>query len=234
MTTKDIAVAAVGDADQPVERSLVQRGGGRPTKDEALVRHQRILEIAAHLFETRGYGGTSMDAVAEEAGVGKPTVYAKFGDKQNLFQAVFRARVEKLLGPLTHLLKASADQEPGSLADGLHAIGQVLLRHLLSEDAISLHRIVIGEAMAFPEIALMTHQEGWLRAVALVADVLRLRAPKSRSNTDDAAEAADMFLSLVMGRQQRAMMLGVVQINEDAIERRVSRAVQIFLNGWAS
>ena len=52
-------------------------GGGR--------RDARLLDIATTLFMERGIDGTFIDAVAEAAGVSKPTVYARYQDKRNLF-----------------------------------------------------------------------------------------------------------------------------------------------------
>lgn len=44
----------------------------------------RILECAARLFATQGVSATSMRAIAEEAGVTKPTLYYHFGSKASL------------------------------------------------------------------------------------------------------------------------------------------------------
>jgi AcrR family transcriptional regulator len=51
---------------------------------------QRLLEAAADLFYAQGYG-VSVDAIAEHAGVAKPTVYAHFASKEALIEAVLQA-----------------------------------------------------------------------------------------------------------------------------------------------
>lgn len=43
---------------------------------------RQILEAARRLFATRGYVGTTMEALAAEAGVAVETVYATFGSKR--------------------------------------------------------------------------------------------------------------------------------------------------------
>jgi AcrR family transcriptional regulator len=45
---------------------------------------QQILMAARSLFITRGFAGTTMEAVAQEAGVAVETVYAAFGSKRTL------------------------------------------------------------------------------------------------------------------------------------------------------
>lgn len=55
---------------------------------DAARNRQRVLAAAHRLFETRGVDGVSMDDVAREAGVGKGTLYRRFGDKAGLAMAV--------------------------------------------------------------------------------------------------------------------------------------------------
>jgi AcrR family transcriptional regulator len=45
----------------------------------------QILEAAADVFARRGFHGTSLDAVAEEAGFSRGAVYYNFADKEELF-----------------------------------------------------------------------------------------------------------------------------------------------------
>ncbi|MGA2054112.1 MAG: TetR family transcriptional regulator, partial [Bradyrhizobium sp.] len=52
-----------------LERTIRRGGGGRPTREEAEARDVRLLEVATHLFMERGFDGTSIDAVAEAAGI---------------------------------------------------------------------------------------------------------------------------------------------------------------------
>lgn len=54
------------------------------TRRQALARETRyqILDAARKLFITHGYAGTTMEALAQEAGVAVETVYATFGSKR--------------------------------------------------------------------------------------------------------------------------------------------------------
>jgi AcrR family transcriptional regulator len=51
----------------------------------------QILEAAHKLFIEKGYAGTSMQAIAVQAGVGMQTIYAIFKNKPRLLVAVFNA-----------------------------------------------------------------------------------------------------------------------------------------------
>lgn len=46
-----------------------------------------ILDAATAVFATQGYDRASMAMIAERAGVTKPTLYARFGSKEQLFEA---------------------------------------------------------------------------------------------------------------------------------------------------
>lgn len=50
--------------------------------------HQRMIEAALRLFSERGFESTSMDAIAREAGVTKPTLYNHWADKEALMMEV--------------------------------------------------------------------------------------------------------------------------------------------------
>jgi AcrR family transcriptional regulator len=49
---------------------------------------RRILDAAQQLFLDRGYGATTIEAIAEAAGVSVPTVYVRFENKRFLLQAL--------------------------------------------------------------------------------------------------------------------------------------------------
>jgi len=49
---------------------------------------QRILDVAAHLFATHGYAGTSIRDIADELGVTKAALYYHFASKEVLLENV--------------------------------------------------------------------------------------------------------------------------------------------------
>ena len=51
-------------------------------------RRALILEIAARLFEAKGYAGTSVDDIARELGVTKAAVYHYWGSKEELLEEI--------------------------------------------------------------------------------------------------------------------------------------------------
>jgi AcrR family transcriptional regulator len=97
---------------------------------------RRILLAAERLFAQHGIEGVSMDDVARSAGVGKGTVYRRFGDRSGLARALVSEREMQLQealirgapplgpgGPPLERLRAFGD----ALLDLLERRGDVLL-----------------------------------------------------------------------------------------------------------
>lgn len=88
-----------GRAEVPerVELPVLDVGVVRERADAARNR-LRVLAAAEHLFGTHGVAGVTMDDVAAQAGVGKGTVYRRFGDKGGLAVALLDERERELQG----------------------------------------------------------------------------------------------------------------------------------------
>ena len=66
-------------------------------------RHQ-LIDIARSLFAERGYEATSVEEVAQRAGVSKPVVYEHFGGKEGLYAVVVDREMSALLDRITSSL----------------------------------------------------------------------------------------------------------------------------------
>jgi AcrR family transcriptional regulator len=62
-------------------------------KQQASQTRLRILDAAQRLFTDRGYGGTTIESIALEAGVATDTVYASFGNKAGVLHKLLDVRV---------------------------------------------------------------------------------------------------------------------------------------------
>src|SRR3954468_23525539 len=85
MTTRDSRpLLPVGPPAAPVERADAARN------------RKRVLDAAAALFAQHGVDGVTMDDVVAAAGVGKGTVFRRFGDKSGLAAALLDEREREL------------------------------------------------------------------------------------------------------------------------------------------
>src|SRR5215471_15854714 len=75
-----------------------------PPKERADAARNRaaVLQAAAGLFAERGVAAVSMDQVAAAAGVGKGTIFRRFGDKAGLAVALLDTRERELQEAILH------------------------------------------------------------------------------------------------------------------------------------
>ncbi|MGH8978349.1 MAG: TetR/AcrR family transcriptional regulator [Acidimicrobiia bacterium] len=64
-------------------------------------RRQQLLDVAREVFAARGFHATSMDDIAEAAGVTKPVLYQHFPSKRSLYIELLTDTGEQLLRALT-------------------------------------------------------------------------------------------------------------------------------------
>ena len=135
-------------SDQP----LVPNAPGRP-KD--LAKRQSILDAAKILFLSKGFASTSMDAVANLAGVSKLTVYSHFTDKETLFSAAVMAKCTEQLPELFFALPHGVPIETVllNIGRGFHTL-------INSEESLNLHRLMITLGSQDPKLSQIFFEAG--------------------------------------------------------------------------
>jgi AcrR family transcriptional regulator len=73
------------------------------------VRAEQLLDVAEHLFATAGYGATSIEAIARDAGVTRPVIYEHFGSKDGIYLACLRRARAQLEAMLTAAVADAPD-----------------------------------------------------------------------------------------------------------------------------
>lgn len=79
--------------------TTLKRPRGRP----ANFSHEEALEKALQVFWSHGYEGTSIAELTDALGINKPSIYAAFGNKEELFHKVLG---KYLSGPLSYISEA--------------------------------------------------------------------------------------------------------------------------------
>ena len=111
---------------QPVELPVL---GGEPhERADAARNRQKVLDAAACLFARDGAERVSMEAIAAQAGVGKGTLFRRFGDRASLIRALIGERERDLQ---EKLIRGPAPLGPGAPpAERLCAFGAAYLDFL--------------------------------------------------------------------------------------------------------
>jgi TetR/AcrR family transcriptional repressor of mexJK operon len=103
----------------------------------------QIIDAAKATFLTIGYRATSMDQVAERAGVTKRTIYNNFTSKEQLLEAVIE-------GTLARLGDRLAPLPPDAGQAKLLRFAETLIELTCWDGAIGVQRLLIAEADTFP------------------------------------------------------------------------------------
>lgn len=74
-----------------------------------LERRDKILKIAAEVFSEKGLEKTTLDEIAERAGVGKGTIYRRIGNKDELITFLLKEAAMLLVGAIKQEVKKTAD-----------------------------------------------------------------------------------------------------------------------------
>ena len=172
----------------------------------------RILDAAARLFAAEGVDAVSMDAIAAAAGVGKGTLFRRFGDKSGLAAALIDNRERRLQ---QRLLSGPPPLGPGAVAaDRITAFVSAYLRHLtpvldvvrLSETAAPMARFRIGSYRL------------WHRHLELLAADAGASDPQYVADAVLALLAAD----LVSRQRARGMTWAAIRRSAEQAARRLA------------
>ena len=119
-------------------------------------RPQEILEAAFVEFSRNDYATTTLDRVAERAGVTKGTIYVYFENKEHLFISMVREVTKAALDTVHEMLET----HEGTTADLLRAQFSFIYQHIVEDRRRrEVLRMLIAEAPRFPELADRYHQE---------------------------------------------------------------------------
>jgi TetR/AcrR family transcriptional repressor of mexJK operon len=200
-------------------------GPGRP-KD--LEKRAAILEAAKRLFPQHGFEGTSMDAVAAEAGVSKLTVYSHFGGKEALFIETIHCKCDGLL-PHTLFNVDIAAPVRGQLL----GVARAFFALMMSEGALGMHRTLVASSQQSPKLAKLFWEAGPMRVQAALADMLDKEVAARQLDIADTRCAASQFFCLLKGEHHARMLFGCGRPTPAETEAHLEATVDMFLRAYA-
>lgn len=185
-----------------------------------------VLDAARELFVAQGYVATTMDQIAERAGVSRPTVFRAFGNKQTLLRVVRDVAIAGDDAPVPvsqRPLTAAIGQEPD-----LDRAIDLLSQHLTgvaSRYAAIYEVLRAGAATGEEELARLweTEEEERLTGARHWVDVLLGKGARLREDAEQRLAvdhlwllmASDQFARLVYRRgwteqQYRRWLVGAI------------------------
>ena len=202
------------------------RGPGRPETAEQ--RRERIVRMSAPLFLKSGYDNVSIDDIIDAVGGSKATIYAWFGGKEGLFEAVVRQKCSDVVVAI-HVDAA------GSLEAQLSEIGHSFLTMVLSPPILEFHRLMVSIGRTFPEAGRLFFETGPVSAYNIVATWIAKQQKDGRLFEEDPYRLAVLFLDMLIGEHQLGWLTGTPRATRrDKIDETVRIAVKVFLRGCAA
>jgi TetR/AcrR family transcriptional repressor of mexJK operon len=200
-------------------------GPGRP-RDPA--KQDAIVAAARDSFFERGFNASTIEDIAQRAGVSKVTLYNRFGDKETLFEAVIRAE----LGRMTAAFDLSADSAL-SIGERLNLFGEGMLTHLFDTDHVTFDRLLAQEISQVPTLAERFFRAGPALCRSRLTDAIAQARDEGLLDVDDLAQAADDLMALWKGLGDIEMKFGLATTpTPDEIRQRAARGTRVFLRAY--
>ena len=196
---------------------------GRPPDTS---KREAIVEAAGKRFFELGFGGTSIEQVAQDAGVSKVTVYNHFGDKGALFAAAVKRECENMRGYF------SIEDTPGlTLRDRMIAIGEAIAEFLSRSQMVQFDRRIAAETESNPELGLAFMESGPYAMLRAFTELLDAMAERGEIEVDDRRMAAEQFVSMCKGMGDLERRFGLAS---DPVRNRerIESAVEVFCRAY--
>ncbi|MDF0542140.1 TetR/AcrR family transcriptional regulator [Sphingobium sp. H39-3-25] len=198
---------------------------GRPSRQEVEAIDKRVLAVAGACFLEHGIVATTMDGIAERAGVTKATLYQRYADKGALLRAVMHDRIETWsnLSSQRGLIRGE------TIDQRLRHYARSMLHWSLDADVLAFGRLIQEAWGSAPAVAEEMHGIRLSRMLDLLeSDIVTLCA-REGGVPDDPRQLAEIFLGMLRAFSPPAGASSF-QI-EQAIARFTDRVVDILMLG---
>ncbi len=189
-------------------------------------RRRQILEAALLVFSTKGFQKATNKDIAEAAGISPGLIYWYFKDKQDLFLSIIRERapIFMMLAQTEQLMGLPPEQ-------ALALVARAFLGAYHSPAMVGVFRMLISEAIRFPQIAEMFYSQGLSPVLHALSAYMARQMEAGRLRQGEPMLAARTFMGMLVVhilarevlRQPEAVALPDQQV--------IDNAVAVFLHG---
>lgn len=202
------------------------RAAGRPKDME---KRGAIMQAAAHLFLEHGFERTTMDAIANAAGVSKLTVYSHFDDKHGLFKELISCKCSEFFADkdLDHLATLPPQEALTRFANGF-------VRLVFNQDVMALYRLLMSNATKETARNQTFYDTGPAPTIASLANLLQDYDRRGLLKVEKPEMAADHLLAMLQGGMHLRALLNLdPQPAARAVQERITDAIAVFMRAYA-
>jgi AcrR family transcriptional regulator len=182
---------------------MSQRAATRPRAAHLGPERRRplVLDAALRLFVEHGFGGVSMEMIADAAGVTRPVVYDCYPNKTALFDALLEREQQQIV---SHVVAALPQQPNFNDSEALLAESFTAFLTAAAVVPDSWRVVFLSEHGSQPEVA---RRVGRARAIVTDRVSQLAEAVLARGGTADADRKARLVAHLVVGMAEASVRL---------------------------
>lgn len=171
-----------------------------------------------------------MSGIAAQLGGSKGTLWSYFPSKEGLFTAVVDRATETLRRHLTVILNPEDELETA-----LRRFCKQFLFKVTSEEAIALHRLVIGETGRFPELGRIFYERGPRQIQLLLAEFMVGAKIREELEDIEPLRAAQHLVWLCLSGSYQQRLAGVIDhVSPEVVAADVDAAMTTFLRAYGA
>ena len=201
-----------------------QRLTGRP---KSAAKREAILAAAGDLFLQEGVEDTTMERIAERAGVSKQTLYSHFGNKEGLYEAVIRSKMQH------YGLDSEAVDEHATLHKALEELARQFLDLTTDPEVVAMIRMLITESSRNATTVSLFWRNGPDRAQRALAHRLAYWQSQGLLAVEDPDEEARLFFAALHSDHHMAQLMNrPVEWSPERRDRLARLVTKRFLKAW--
>ena len=174
------------------------RPGGRTARTRSAVFGATLSELVQ-----RGYDGTSVEGIAERAGVHKTTVYRRWGSKSRLVAEALEDAAESRIGA----------PDTGNLEQDLRLLARAVQRTISSPEGVAAVHVLISGARSSSEAGQLV-QRFWSTRLSQIGPVVKRAI--DRGEIPPGTRASRVIEHLAAPLYYRLLIAGELPIEADA------------------
>jgi TetR/AcrR family transcriptional repressor of mexJK operon len=207
----------------------MKKSDPRPKRGRPVDIHKRdqILDVASAHFMDKGFHATSMDDIAQNAGMSKLTLYRRFPDKNALFRAVIERKCKQFVPH--EMSDELAGLQP---AEFVQQFSKMFLMLIMSDDAVNIYRMMMAEAANNPDMTRMFYEAGPVPVKTVLDQAFTGYSRKGFFKKADTVLMRECLLSLLNGSEMH--LKATLNIGEKPtvkqIEQEAKRKADFFVS----
>jgi len=191
-------------SDMPRKKKITPAAFDHAPIDDLPPRRRAILAAAFEVMMEQGYAGASTLEIASRAKVSKRELYAEFGSKGGILEALITSTAARMQAPLALPDVADRDALAASLAD----YGVTALRELCHPAVIAINRLAAAEAGSASELGKILDRSGREPNRLALGSFLGRAQAAGLLGEGDPDRIGGQFFALLFGDIPMRLMLG--------------------------